>query len=158
MLIKIFLCGLIMFLLGIITGGMMIFTLLMKKISSINALNEEYNEIMCIQNLWMEKVENGQRITDLLKQKEYSVVAIHGIGMLGVRLLNQIRQTDIEVRYIIGERKDSIYRDIPVKELSPDLEPVDVIIVTSSYYYYEIEKRIKSYLSYEVISIERLIK
>lgn len=157
MFIKCLLVGLLALIVGVIIGFLLFFFTISERLAALNELCEKYYEMMRIQNLWMEKMENGVMITDLLKRRGYHNIAIYGIGYLGNRLLNQIDTSEVEVSYIIDKKGGSVYGDIPVVRLTSDLKPVDVIIVSSTYYYYEIKKNIEEHLSYDVISIEKLV-
>lgn len=76
---------------------------------------------------------------------------------LGERLYAELKDSEIQVKYIIDKNADTIYADIDVVEPENILEDVDVIVVTAIHYFDEIEMMLGEKVDYPVISLEDVI-
>ena len=120
--------------------------------------NEKHLAIMNVFKAWMIFLEMGNRVEDYFKRNGYKTAAIYGMGFLGERLLAQLRDTSIEVRYLIDKQPGSVYGDIPVCSIQDGLEQVDVIVITPVYNFYEIRKELKEETPSKLVSIEDIFK
>lgn len=89
----------------------------------------------------------GKEIAEFFRCNQYRSVSIYGLGLhynLGELLYEDIKHTDIEVKYFIDKYLWGKYPDgisgIPVvsPQKLPYLEPVDVIVITPVFYSNEI--------------------
>ena len=69
----------------------------------------------------------------------------------------ELKDSEIQVKYIIDKNADTIYADIDVVEPENILEDVDVIVVTAIHYFDEIEMMLGEKVDYPVISLEDVI-
>ena len=79
------------------------------------------------------------------------------MGITGERLLEELDNTDIDVKYSIDKNAKNIYTVANV--LSPDetLEEVDAVIVTTIAYYDEIEEMLSKKLKCKIVPLDDLI-
>ena len=73
-------------------------------------------------------------------------------------MISQLKSTDIEVSYIIDRNNGYMYDNIPVVPLTKEIGLVDVIVITPTYYVYDIKRNIASVVDYDTISIESIIR
>lgn len=90
-------------------------------------------------------------------QNSYKTVAIYGMKELGERLYDELKDSEIEVKYVIDKNADTIYADVDVIEPEDTLEDVDVIVVTAIHYFDEIEEALGAKVDYPVISLEDVV-
>ncbi len=80
---------------------------------------------------WMNKVQDGKKLSSYFKDNHYHTVAIYGMGRIGRHLYRDIQSADIKVEYGI-DRSVLCYDTIKCYTLNDELPYVDLIIVTVS--------------------------
>lgn len=106
---------------------------------------------------WLRIKQEGKSLTSFFIQNDYKTIAIYGMKELGERLYNELKDSEIQVKYIIDKNADVIYADIDVVEPESTLEEVDVIVVTAIHYFDEIEMMLGEKVDYPIISLEDVI-
>lgn len=139
------------FLTGVLVG---IFLLLFYKRNKM----EELQETVSILILWLEFIEKGNSIVKILKTDGIKKVAIYGTSHLSRRLVAQLKNTEVNVAYIISSQNRSVYDNLPVLPLDEKLEYVDAIIVTQTCDYYNVKEKIENVVDYKILSIETIVR
>lgn len=106
---------------------------------------------------WLRIKQEGKSLTDFFTRNEYKTVAIYGMKELGERLYDELKDSEIEVRYVIDKNKDSVYADVDVVTPDDTLEAVDVIVVTAIHYFDEIEEALSVKVDCPIVSLEDVI-
>ena len=115
-----------------ILGGLLYKT--NKKIKKADNVKKRYMLYYDVLNQWLKNKNDNYKIVDYFKNNNYKSIAIYGMGEMGNRLFEEIKESDIKVEYFIDNNTDYLYQeweDIPVigvNEIS-EKEAVDVIIV-----------------------------
>lgn len=96
-------------------------------------------------------------MTDYFDKHMYRSIAIYGMSYAGERLMDEVKDSGITVKYGIDKNADAIYADIDI--LSPDeqLEEVDAVVVTPVFFIDEIEKVLAEKISCPIISLEDIL-
>ena len=68
-----------------------------------------------------------------------------------------MKDSNIEVRYVIDKNAENIYADVEVKKPEDDLEEVDAVIVTAVFFFDEIEEQLEKSLDCPIISLEDIV-
>lgn len=147
-----------MFIIGVSIGILSCFKILEKNLGGLCELNDKYFGIIKIFSMWMKFYEDGYSIEEYFKKNGYQSIAIYGIGFLGEHFFEQIKSTDIEVKYLIDQKGGTGYGNIPVCNIDGDLAPVDVIVVTPQSYFYQIKKQLKEKVDYKIICIDEVFR
>lgn len=106
---------------------------------------------------WILNKQEGRSIAGYLKEKGYNKIAIYGMSSAGERLLDDLKQTDIEIAYGIDQNADRIFSEVEVVSPDGNLEPVDAVIVTAIYNFDEIEEKLSDLIDCPIISLEDVI-
>ena len=106
---------------------------------------------------WLRIRQEGKSLVPFFTQNSYKTVAIYGMKELGERLYDELKDSEIEVKYVIDKNADTIYADVDVIEPEDTLEDVDVIVVTAIHYFDEIEEALWAKVDYPVISLEDVV-
>lgn len=106
---------------------------------------------------WLHKKMNNCNIYSYLQERGVNSVAIYGAGDLGKLVIEELSQTNIEVKYCIDNGISNMENNINIITKEDPLEAVDVIIVTPCFYFYGIEQELKKRTSIRVISLEKII-
>ncbi len=83
-----------------------------------------------LMDLWIDNKQNGREIANWLLNNGYKKIAIYGMGILGKRLLEELYDTRIDVKYGIDINADRINVDIDMLKPTSDMKSVDVVIIT----------------------------
>lgn len=106
---------------------------------------------------WMTLRENGVSVGDGILSSGYRKVALYGYGISGKHLYSELRESEVEVQYIIDQQGDKIHADVPVylpEEMWPE---VDAVIVAATYHYSEVYRFLKERGVKKIISLETLL-
>ena len=106
---------------------------------------------------WVKLSQNGINISDYLLKKGFRKVSIYGMKELGILLLNDLIDSEIEVPYAIDRNAEKINAGIKVIRPEEIDESIELIIVTAIYYYDEIKTNIGGTIRCPIISLESLI-
>lgn len=124
-----------------------------KKVEHTQKMTEFYQVLV----EWLRIKQEGKSLTEFFTRNEYKTVAIYGMKELGERLYDELKDSEIEVRYVIDKNKDSVYADVDVVTPDDTLEAVDVIVVTAIHYFDEIEEALSAKVDCPIASLEDVI-
>lgn len=107
---------------------------------------------------WLKKMQRGECIADFLAEKQYGNVAVYGLGRLGVRFINELKQSKIHIAYIIDQRADEIfYKDIAVYPFSNKLPKVDAVIITTVSDQQQLKEKVIRCMGCDAYTLEELV-
>lgn len=118
---------------------------------------QKHLAIMKLFNRWMIIKHEGKGVLDYLQEYNVKTIAIYGMSYVGERLYDELKDTDIEIKYVIDMQVKDGFEETDIFTLEDDLPEVDLIIVTAVFFYYEIEKSIHNVCDYEVVSLEEIL-
>lgn len=147
------LTGLVGFLAGSLGQGY----LKNKQISERNKKVDKFKNYYNLLNQWLILKQSGKSLADYFENNNIKKIAIYGMGELGNRLLDELKDSEIEVKYGIDKQADYTYADIDMVSLDDDLEEVDAIVVTAIFAFEEISDELGGITSYPVLSLEDVI-
>ena len=76
---------------------------------------------------------------------------------LGERLFDELRDSEVEVKYIIDKKADTMYADVDIITPEEPMEEVDAIVVTAIHYMDEIEEMLEQKVDYPIISLQEIV-
>lgn len=128
-----------------------------KEISEKRDFSEKMLTYYRILNRWLMLKQQGKSLTEYFYKNEFHSIAIYGYRELGQRLYDELKETDIEVKYIIDKNIDTVSADVDIYTPDAELPYVDVIVITATYYYDEIEDELYDAVEYPIISLEDVL-
>lgn len=122
-------------------------------VSKAQTMSDKHLTLFLMMNRWLQVKQEGKSLADYFESHNYKSIAIYGMSYSGERLLDEMKDSGITVKYGIDKDAQGIDADICV--LSPDetLEDVDAIIVTPIFFIDEIEDSLSKKMSCPVISL-----
>lgn len=143
--------------LGVGLGTAILGHFMIKDIKKKAELADKQSSVAQMLNQWLEVKQKQKSISDYLYAQGYHEIAIYGMNFLGERLLSELKDTEVTVRYVIDKNTKNISPDI--KSFTPDesLEKVDAIIVSVNYYFDEICKDLSNKVDYPVVNLEDIL-
>lgn len=149
--------GILDFLLGFGMGNITAINCLKKKI--VNSEKEIYRFKAYYDMLrkWIEAKQEGKSLEDLLLKKGYKNIAIYGMGDVGNLLLDDLKDTDINVVY--GIDKNAVADSCKLEIVKPQgkLKNVDAIIVSAIFAYDEIAGMLEPLVDCPIVAMDDLI-
>lgn len=92
-------------------------------------------------------------------RKQYKKVAIYGYGIFGKKLLVLLKDTCVEIPYVIDQNAEVIDSEkLKIVTLKEELGEVDLIIVTTVWIYDSIKEELGKKVPYEIVSMKRLLE
>lgn len=128
-----------------------------RRVNGEHKLAEKHLGIMRVFDQWVAIKQEGKNLASYFEKNGYKRIAIYGMSFLGERLLNELRNSEIQVAYGIDRNANAIYSEIEIKTLEEELEPVDVIVVTAISFFDEIEYELEKKVDCPIISIEDVL-
>ena len=130
------------------------------KVSIIRQWNENADKYLMstkLFNQWLEKKQNGRRIEEYFQKNHFYVIAIYGMSYLGQRLNDELKNSSVTVKYVIDKNAKDTATDVRIITPQDIMEPVDVIIVSATYYFDEIKKLLNGKIKCKIVSLEDVI-
>lgn len=125
-----------------------------QKEEKINKFKGYYNLL----NQWLVIKNTGKSLDEYFVKHNYRTIAIYGMGELGNRLYEELLACDkVIVKYAIDKDTTSIIPELPIYSIDEELKEVDVIVVTATFVFNEVEESLKNITTSPIISIEALV-
>lgn len=93
---------------------------------------DRYREYFILLNQWLLLKQNNISISHYLIEKGYTKIAVYGMGFIGFRLCDELKDTEVKIMRTIDRAANTIYHPLGVWEPNAgfrDLD-VDVVIIT----------------------------
>ena len=143
---------------GAMAGGVAVGTIFKKRTDAANEALKKSQRLYLVFDQWLSLRQEGKSLEEYFKQNNYKTVAIYGMRELGQRLYDELKDSDITVKYAIDKNADAVYTDVDVVRPDEHLERVDVIVVTAVYYFEEIKEMLSGKVDYAIASLEDVIR
>lgn len=128
-----------------------------KKIDVAWKMSEKHFNLFIMMSEWVRIKQEGKSIADYLERNEYKTIAIYGMSYAGERLLEELQNSDVVVKYAIDKKADEKYSEVDIYSPAEELEAVDAIIVTAITFMDEIEKMLSKKVACPIISLEDIL-
>lgn len=129
----------------------------LKQIEKIKKNSDKNLMLYHMANEWLMKKQNDKNCAQYITRLGYRKIAIYGMAIMGERLLDELRDTDVEVVYAIDRNVNNIYSYLDVVSPDDELKEVDAIIVTSIAFFDEIKKDLSSKINCPIIALDDII-
>ena len=136
-------------------------TIASKKMQNSNTqfqkLSDKHLALFLLMNQWVKVKQEGKNLASYFETNGYKKIAIYGMSYMGETLIDELKETDIEVAYGIDKNADGIYADIDIVSAEDELQNVDAVVVTAITYFNEIEDMLKEKIDCPIISLEDVL-
>ena len=147
--------AIIFLLLGAAAGGSIIYKLInIKETKKIEKFKGYYQLL----NQWLILKQEDKLLAQYFIDNNYKTVAIYGMGELGKRFYAELKNNDkVQVKYAVDQNTANIYAELKVLTLEDKMPKVDVIVVTATFAFYEIEKKLSEKVACPIVSLEEIV-
>ena len=142
---------------GGIVGAFTVGSRLGKDVKGERTYAQKHLRIMQMFNQWLIDKQEGKNLASFFEDNGYKSIAVYGMSYLGERFVDELKGSEIEVKYAIDKNADNIYADVEVKLPSDNLPEVDAVVVTAVYFFDEIESELIELVDCPVISLEDVL-
>lgn len=108
-------------------------------------------------NRWLELKQKGISLDKWFQKNGYKNAAVYGMGELGNRLYEELKDTEIKVKYAIDQNAYGVSLDIPIYQKEDELPDVDVIVVSAVFAFSEISGELEKKCTCPVVSLEDIV-
>lgn len=138
---------------GALASGTYFMSKVKKKDEKISKFKNYYNML----NQWLSIKQKDQSLEVYFKDNGYKTIAIYGLGEMGYRLYDELKNSSIQILYAIDQKAEDIYSEIDIVGKEDDFKSVDVIVVSATFAYEEIKKELEQKTDITIISLEDVI-
>ena len=142
---------------GVAAGGIAVGTKSSEKLQKEKANGKKLYAFYRAFDQWLRIRQEGKTLAEYFQKNGYKTVAVYGMKELGERLCDELKSTDITVRYAIDKNADQLYADVDIVTPDEELAPVDVIVVTAITFFDEIEEMMSEKVDCPIISLEDIL-
>lgn len=138
-------------------GAFMTSKMRRKETANWKTLSDKHLALLQLLNQWMLTKQRGKSIVDYFHDHDIKCIGIYGMSYVGECLVEELKNTDIEVKYAIDQKRDGIYVDVDVVSMDEELEKVDAIIVTPITSFHDIYEKLSRKVDDQIISLDEII-
>ena len=142
---------------GATVGAAMVFKRDKDKMKKEIELDRKNDAILKLLSQWMSVKQEGKSLVQYFQDNKYGSIAVYGLHYLGECLVNELKDSGVQVRYAIDRNVDKIHVDITLYRPEEELPEVDAIVVTPFYYFDEIDDMLSEKMDCPIVSIEDVI-
>lgn len=142
---------------GFLAGVLLVSKLLDDEKEKWHQLSDKHQSIMILLNQWVQNKQAGKNVLSYFTDRDIKKIAIYGTGVLGETLYNELKESEVEVKYCIDRNNNSQIDGI--EALSPDsqFDEVDMIVVTAITFFDDIFDMLENKVDCPIISLEDII-
>lgn len=127
-----------------------------KRVKIIQALSDKHFDLFILMVLWVKKGQQGKIIKSYFLENKVTTIAIYGISYVGECLIEELKNTDIEVKYAI-DCQINLKREINIISPYEEFPKVDMIIVTAISFFDEIQRELMLKTDIPIVSIKEIM-
>ena len=111
---------------GVISGAYIVGKNILKKLSEVRLISDKHLTLFILTVQWIKVKQQGKNVSDFLKEEGYENIAIYGMSYIGERLIDELKNTDINVVYGIDRNINFISSSIDLVSINDNLKTVEL--------------------------------
>lgn len=144
-------------LIGVILGVVTTVKITKKIISNSKTDAEKYLALYLMMNQWVKVKKEGKKMSSYFEKNNFYKIAVYGMSYAGERLVEELKDSNIEIKYGIDKNADSIYSDINLVTMNDRLDEVDAVVITAITYFDVIKENLSLKMDCPIISLEDIL-
>ena len=142
---------------GVVAGAGTVGKIQGDKLAKSRSMSAKHMALFLMMNQWVKVKQEGKNLSKYFEDNGYKRIAIYGMSYAGETLIDELKNTNVEVVYGIDRRSESLYADIDIVSIDDSLENVDAVVVTAITFFDEIEEILCEKLDCPIISLEDVL-
>lgn len=102
---------------------------------------------------WILNIQTGKPVINYFRENNLSKIGIYGLGCIANLLCEELKNTEIEIKYVFDRNADRLLYDLKLISEYEGLEDVDAIVVIPAGQYCEIKESLEKKVSCPIIYI-----
>ena len=127
------------------------------KLDKAQKMSSKHLALFLMMNQWVKVKQEGKNLSKYFEDNGYKRIAIYGMSYAGETLAEELADTEVEIRYGIDQKCESIYANFNIVSVEDELEEVDAVIVTAVTFFDDILEKLSQKLDCPVISLEDIL-
>ncbi len=127
------------------------------RLKKIQALSDKHLSLFLMMTQWVKIRQKNKILTEYFERKGYRNIAVYGISYAGEALIEELKNTDINIIYGIDKKAEAIYTKIDVISSDDTFPKVDAVVVTAITFFDEIKMELSKKLECPIISLEEIL-
>ncbi len=142
---------------GVISWAYIVGKNMLEKLDEVRLISDKHLTLFILTVQWIKVKQQGKNVSDFLKEEGYENIAIYGMSYIGERLIDELKNTDINVVYGIDRNINFISSSIDLVSINDNLKAVDAIVVTAVTFFDEIYEELSKKIDCPIISLEDIL-
>ncbi len=142
---------------GAVVGAAITDRLVKTQVAEKQKMSDKHFNLFMMMNKWVRAKQDGRSMVSFFQKEGYKEIAIYGMSYIGETLVEELRNSDIKIKYGIDKNADKIYCDFDVVVPNDHLDKVDVIVVTAITFFEEIECFLREKVDCPIISLDDIM-
>lgn len=148
----------ILSLLGGVVGGMIgTKRVMQKKLNRATDYSDKHLSLFLMMNQWVKVKQEGKNLGEYFERNGLKRIAVYGMSYAGETLIEELKDTGIEVVYGIDKHADKIFSTVDVISVDDSFAEVDAVIVTAITFFDDIKDMLCEKVNCPVISLEDIL-
>lgn len=128
-----------------------------ESLRKVQNMSDKHLALFLMMNQWVRVKQEGKNLATYFKKNSYHRIAIYGMSYAGETLVEELKETEIEVAYGIDRNADSICSEIDLISLEEPMDKVDAVVVTAVTFFDEIKEKLSGKTDCPIISLEDIL-
>jgi hypothetical protein len=124
-----------------------------EKLEKVDKFKRYYHML----NQWLMLKQENKSLEKYFIDYGYKKIAIYGMGEMGIRLFDELKETSIEIKYAIDKNGGCSYFDLDVYSLNEEFAEVDAIIVSAIFAFEEIKDDLLKKVDCPIVSLDDIV-
>ncbi len=123
----------------------------------VQQFSDKHLALFLMMNQWVKVKQEGKNLAEYFEKNGYKNIAVYGMSYAGETLLDELKNSEVCVKYAIDKNADKIYADVDVLTMDDELQDVDVVVVTAITFYDEIAEKLEEQFTCPIVSLEDVL-
>lgn len=125
--------------------------------SKVQSMSDKHLSLFLMMNQWVKVKQEGKNLSSYFEKNGYKKIAIYGMSYAGETLLDELKDSSIEVAYGIDKNAYGLQAGVEIVSIDDELEAVDAIVVTAITFFDEIEEKLSGKVNCPIMSLEDIL-
>lgn len=119
---------------------------------------EKNRAMFVLMDRWVSLRQEGKSLEEYFLKNGYQKIAVYGLGVIGQRLIKELKGSRIQIAYGIDKNEDMVYTGLDVITMNDQLSDVDAIVVTAMKEFDIIREELLEKINCPVIAIDDILR